>query len=1597
MTRSAGDRPDRPLLQALERIGPCSHLCLIYETRDDQLAAVVPFIRLGLERGERCIYIADDDTGATVLEVMRAQGLHVEAAIDSGALSIATGRDTYLEQGAFDPDAMIRFLGEATEAARGAGFTALRVTGEMTWALDGDPGVERLIEYEAKLNDFFPKHAALAICRYNRERFSPEVIREVIRTHPWVVFGGAVCRNFNYVPPDELLTPNRASREVTRLLDNILARERGEASLQEARNALAQRLKGELIERRLAEEARERRRREAEILAELARTINPSLDLDTILQRVTDGAKELCRSDIAEIALWDSDAQAMVFRYWAGTRSARDWAIRVEPGKGVGGQVIRSRRPFRTDDYAAEPLITKDYLGPAVEEGVVAQLVVPIFAGDLVDGLLYVSRRAARPFTDEDEAVLVRLAEQAAVAIQNARLYAESERRRRTAESLAEVGRLTSQSLDAAEVGQRIVESVCALSDALAATLYRLDPESGDLVALAVTGEVGPAWGPGLVVPGGTGVSGVAVAERRPVRTSDTLTDPRIRNAPEIRARLEEAGYRAVLAVPLLTKDRVIGALAIGKRAGHVFSDEETALVQAFADQAAVALENARLFEAQARLLEETRRQHDEAVALATVARQITSSLEREEVFQRIVESAREVCGCDLAYLAPFDPDVGAATILAASGARSDALRSLAIRPGLGAGGLVLESGTPFVTEDYLNDPRITKDDAAAAGAEGSLAQAVIPVRSGNAITGLLCVANRTPRRFTARDVALLTKLADQAAIALENSRLYAERVRAEVELRVRARQQAAIAELGQRALAATDLDAMLEDAAALVSQTLDVEYCEILELTADGRALRLRAGVGWKPGRVGRATVDAGAGSHGGYTLLAREPVIVEDLRAETRFASSRLLNEHGVESGVSVIVGGPEGPFGALGAHTTERRRFTQDDVGFLQSVANVLATAIERRRAETALRGSERKFRALAETVPAAIFLYRGTRFVYVNARAETVTGYGRAELLAMDLLEVVHPDFREGVARRASAGQRGEAVSGEDVVKILTRQGEERWVYLSLATVTLAGRLAGLGAAVDVTARKRAEEALRESEARFRGAFEHSLIGRALEAPDGRYLRVNRTLCDILGYTEPELLAMTWQTLTHPDDLAAEIEHDCRILAGETHAYQLEKRYVHKRGHGVWTLVSVTLVRDARGQPLHFLSEIQDITPQKRADEALRQHVERLGIQHEIDQAIVAARSPEAIAHAALQGIRRLIPCQRASVTLFDFEAEEVVTLAVDTAVPTSLPAGARHPLKEFHDAKGLRSGVVRVTDDLLTVSPTTRVLEILKAEGLRSALVVPLMSQHTLIGALNLRADVPSAFGAGQIAIARGVADSLAVAIQDARLFEQVHAGRERLQALSRRLVEAQEAERRHLARELHDEIGQVLTGLKLTLEMEAARRGDGHEPGRDEARKLVDDLIARVRELSLDLRPAMLDHLGLLPAFAWQFERYAAQTGVRVAFQHAGLERRFPPDLETAAYRIVQEALTNAARHAGVAEVTVRVWADGESLTVQVEDQGRGFDVATAHVSSGLTGLRERAVLLGGDATIESAPGTGTRVTARLPLVTAVEPSEGAP
>ncbi len=352
----------------------------------------------------------------------------------------------------------------------------------------------------------------------------------------------------------------------------------------------------------------ERQRREIELVADLSQQLNASLDYHTVLQRVVEGARDLTQSDLAQIALRDDLSDTLVFRYRAGSQSDRLDTHRIERGKGVGGMVMATGKPFRTENYAEDPRITKEYLPHTLAQGVVAELGVPIGTEGRVEGVLFVDNRSPRPFADRDERTLLRLADHAAVAIRNARLHATTLHRAQQLGTLNTVIRAMTTELDPLLVARRVLEAVPTLIPGAAGILLDLPDGAEALRVVASIGLRDADAARSLHLRVGEGLAGLAAATRQPVVSTGVAWDSRFVK----RAWAASEGLVSGIVLPLEFSSRVTGTLAVFLRRLHTFPIEEVEALQALAAQSAIALANARLFEqvdlGRDRLLDLTRR-----------------------------------------------------------------------------------------------------------------------------------------------------------------------------------------------------------------------------------------------------------------------------------------------------------------------------------------------------------------------------------------------------------------------------------------------------------------------------------------------------------------------------------------------------------------------------------------------------------------------------------------------------------------------------------------------------------------------------------------------------------------------------------------------------------------------------------------------------------------------------------------------------------------------------------------------------------------------------------------------------------------------------
>jgi PAS domain S-box-containing protein len=338
--------------------------------------------------------------------------------------------------------------------------------------------------------------------------------------------------------------------------------------------------------------------------------------------------------------------------------------------------------------------------------------------------------------------------------------------RRRTTEALAEVGRLLTDTLEVTEVAHRVAQSLRALLSVRVAVLARRDPEAGTFEALAVAGPADPRPDPVGALPPGEGVVGLAADTREPVLTPDVLQDARVRLTPAWRRWVEQAGCRAVLAVPVVVRREVIGVLAAGEPLGRGFAAAEIELAQTLAEQAAVALENAGLYE-------RATRQRQQLAGLAEIARRLAEVHDTDHLLALIVQEAARLLGLEGAGLRLLE---GEELVLRA---RTDSVAALLARPRLHVGeslsGLVVARGEPLAVEDLGRDPRYDALHSRGAQALGFHGFLGVPLRVNGHVIGTLTVYAKRRRRFGAEAIALLAALADQAALALDKARLLGE------------------------------------------------------------------------------------------------------------------------------------------------------------------------------------------------------------------------------------------------------------------------------------------------------------------------------------------------------------------------------------------------------------------------------------------------------------------------------------------------------------------------------------------------------------------------------------------------------------------------------------------------------------------------------------------------------------------------------------------------------------------------------------------------------------------------------------------------------
>jgi PAS domain S-box-containing protein len=493
-----------------------------------------------------------------------------------------------------------------------------------------------------------------------------------------------------------------------------------------------------------------------------------------------------------------------------------------------------------------------------------------------------------------------------------------------------------------------------------------------------------------------------------------------------------------------------------------------------------------------------------------------------------------------------------------------------------------------------------------------------------------------------------------------------------------------------------------------------------------------------------------------------------------------------------------------------------------------------------------------------------------------------------------------------------------------------------------TLQIGGCVAGAQAETARQIGRQNLQSLYESESRFRAIFENAAVGLALGNLQGIMLVVNSAFAKMLGYTPAELVGKRYTEYSHPDDVDSQQALLKELFEGKHDKILLEKRYIHKNGGIIWGRCNISLIRDAEGSPLYSIGIIENITDRKQAEDRLRENESLLrGLFENLPDFVILVDQNAKIlfANRDTPGVTK----------------ESIIGMDGFGFVRASHQSQCREAF-----SKALSTGEVQEVDSF------------------------DVFDHHWLCRIVPFQEHVSGGYA---VVICTDVTEQKrsAEAIQ-------------KEQQLLRRIIELHERDRQITAYEIHDGMAQQVTASLLHLEaFRRLRESDAKtaEKSLETALNLISQSVDEARRLISGLRPLILDEYGIVEAIDYLVCENRERSGVRIDFQHDVRFKRLAPPLESAAFRIVQESLSNACRHSRSTIVIVELAQRDDRLHIKVRDQGVGFDPnAVEETRFGLRSIRERARLLGGRAEILSAPGSGTSITVELPVVLQADEEE---
>ncbi len=680
---------------------------------------------------------------------------------------------------------------------------------------------------------------------------------------------------------------------------------------------------------------------------------------------------------------------------------------------------------------------------------------------------------------------------------------------------------------------------------------------------------------------------------------------------------------------------------------------------------------------------------------------------------------------------------------------------------------------------------------------------------------------------------------------------------------------------------------------------------------------------------------------------------------------------------------------------------------DEGDILYFDGIIEDITDRQIAQQALIDSEERFRSIFENVTDTIVYVDMTgTIIDVNSRLMDLCGHDPEEMIGKRfsetglLSEESLPDVERTLNETVTKGVPPQSIE----IVIHHRNGGNIIADTRPSLLTLSQGTQGILVVIrDITKRKEAEDALEESVRLYRLLAEN--VTDVIWTMDMhlRYTYISPSITEMQGYTVKEALTRRPEENLAPDSyrivteiLAEEIERENEpgVDLSRTRTVEVETR--HRDGHTIWVEITMRFLRDEAKRPIGIIGVTRDISERKQTEKQLLQRNLELTTLNAIAQTLTSSLNLNDVLNNTLDKIIELFSIKQCFVLLLEDESH--ANLRVYRGIPNKYV----HLLQGFDLTDSLLGQVVRTGEPRFVASLEDvrdnikkHIVKVIEGVPLGSAMFVPLKAKGEILGVLTVISGPERELTRVEQDLLITIGLQISTVVENSLLYEKIHhEGQVRREGL-RQSILMQEEERRRIARELHDQTSQVLTGASAMIEASVASLPWGFDQVKSnlkQVRASLTSMLVDVRNIIYELRPTMLDDLGLVAAARWQAEEYLGRAGIKARFETKGRAKKLEPQMETALFRIIQEATTNIVKHAKATRATVRVEFTRESIFLEIEDNGKGISYPEGQFDKGpmkgfgFVSMRERAEILGGTFSVESQTRQGTRILVEVPL-----------